>query len=74
MNLRKLFFYFNAAICRCSFLVPAFFAIYLALYHFRFVDRNLTLYDMIVGFIGSVIVTTAIDYMLKNAYEEIGNA
>lgn len=74
MNLRKLLFYFIAAIYRCSFLVPAFFAIYLALYHFRLVDRNLTLYDMIIGFIGSVIVTAVIDYMLKNTYEEIGNA
>lgn len=53
--------------------MPAFFAIYLALYHYRLVDRNLTLYDMIIGFIGSVIETTTIDYMLKNAYEEIGN-
>lgn len=74
MNLRKLLFYLIAAIYRCSFLVPAFFAIYLALYHFRLVGRNLTLCDMIVGFIGSVIVTTAIDYLFKSTYVEIDKA
>jgi uncharacterized membrane protein YeaQ/YmgE (transglycosylase-associated protein family) len=74
MNLNKLLFYFIAAIYRCSFLVPALFGIYIALFHFRLVDRNLTLYDMIIGCIGSIIVTTVIDYMFKNTYEEIGNA
>ncbi|GMU19461.1 MAG: hypothetical protein AMXMBFR12_06530 [Candidatus Babeliales bacterium] len=71
MNLNKLLFYFYIAIYRCSFLVPILFAIYFVLYHFKFVNRALMLNDMIIGFTGSVIITTVIDYMFKNKYEEM---
>ena len=72
MNIQKLQFHFKEALYTCFFIVIAFWLMYPLFNYFHFTDQKMTNNDIILGYLMAILVTTVINYFLKD-YEQVSD-